>query len=157
MQVGWGTASEQHSAYFEVQRSLDGSTFTTIAKVAANGTTTQAHAYTSLDQAAPATQLYYRLRQVDTDGTNTFSPVVTLGATEAATTLALYPNPAHSQLTIAAAAGQQVQIIDLAGRVLQTTTLPASGNLSVELLPAGTYLLRAPVSGQQRVLRFTKE
>lgn len=157
VQVGWATASEQHSAYFEVQRSPDGGTFAAIAKVAANGTTTQAHTYASLDQAAPATQLYYRLRQVDTDGTETFSPVVTLGATGAAATLALYPNPAHSQLTIAAAAGQQVQIIDLAGRVLQTTTLPASGNLNVESLPAGTYLLRAPLSGQQRVLRFTKE
>jgi hypothetical protein len=157
VQVAWATASEKHSAYFEVQRSLDGSTFTTIANVAAQGTTTQAHTYTSLDQAAPAAKLYYRLYQVDTDGKAYFSSVVTLAATEAAATLALYPNPAHSYLTVAAAAGEQAQVIDLAGRVLQTTTLPASGQLSVEALPAGTYLLRVQLGGQPRTLRFTKE
>ena len=129
----------------------------TIAKITAQGTTAQAHTYASLDPQAPATQLYYRLHQVDIDGKNAFSPVVTLAATEAAATLALYPNPAHDYLTVAAAAGETVQIIDLAGRVLQTTTLPASGQLRVENLPAGTYLLRAPLGGQPRVLRFTKE
>jgi hypothetical protein len=157
VQVAWATASEKHSAYFEVQRSLDGSTFATIANVAAQGTTTQAHTYASLDQAAPAAKLYYRLRQVDTDGKAYFSSVVTLAGTEAAATLALYPNPAHSYLKVAAAAGEEAQVIDLAGRVLQTTTLPASGQLNVEALPAGTYLLRVQLGGQPRTLRFTKE
>jgi len=157
VQVAWATASEKHSAYFEVQRSLNGSTFTTIAKVAAQGTTTQAHTYASLDQVAPAAKLYYRLHQVDTDGKAYFSSVVTLAATEAAATLNLYPNPAHTYLTVAAAAGEEAQVIDLAGRVLQTTTLPASGQLSVEALPAGTYLLRVQLGGQPRTLRFNKE
>jgi hypothetical protein len=157
VQVAWATASEKHSAYFEVQRSLDGNAFTTIAKVAAQGTTAQAHTYASLDQAAPAAKLYYRLHQVDIDGKASFSPVVTLAATEAAATLALYPNPAHGSLTVAAAAGEQAQVIDLAGRVLQTTTLPASGQFSVESLPAGTYLLRMQLGSQPRTLRFTKE
>jgi hypothetical protein len=157
VQVAWATASEKHSAHFEVQRSLDGSTFTTITKVSAQGTTIQAHTYAILDQAALAAKLYYRLHQVDTDDKDYFSPVVPLAATEAAVTLALYPNPAHSYLTVAAAAGEQVQIIDLTGRVLQTTILPASGQLSVESLPAGTYLLRVQLGSQPRILRFTKE
>jgi hypothetical protein len=157
VQVRWATASEQHSAYFEVQRSLDGSTFAVVDKVAAKGTTTQVHSYTSLDQAAPAAKLYYRLRQVDTDATGSFSPVATLAANEAAATLSLYPNPVHTYLTVAAAGGEEAQVIDLAGRILQTTTLPASGRLSVEALPAGTYLLRVQLGGQPRVLRFTKE
>ena len=157
VQVAWATASEKHSAYFEVQRSLNGSTFAVVDKIAAHGTTTQAHTYASLDQAAPATKLYYRLHQVDTDGKDYFSSVVALAATEAAATLALYPNPAHAYLTVVAAAGEEAQVIDLAGRVLQTTTLPTSGQLSVESLPAGTYLLRVSLGGQPRTLRFTKE
>ena len=157
VQVRWATASEQHSAYFEVQRSLDGSTFATVAKVAANGTTTQAHTYTSLDQSAPVVKLYYRLRQVDTGGPETFSPVVMLAATKAAATLSLYPSPAHDYLTVPATAGEEVQVIDLAGRVLQTTKLPTSGQLSVETLPAGTYLLRVLLGGQQHIVRFTKD
>ena len=156
VQVRWATASEQHSAYFEVQRSLDGSTYTTLEKQLAHGTTAQAHLYTSLDQQAPASQLYYRLRQVDADGTEAFSPVATLAATEAAATLSIYPDPAHDELTLAAA-GELVQIIDLTGRVLHTATLPASGKLNIATLSTGTYLLRVVLSGQPHVLRFTKE
>ncbi|RZJ91740.1 MAG: T9SS type A sorting domain-containing protein, partial [Hymenobacter sp.] len=92
-----------------------------------------------------------------TDGTSTFSPVVTLAATESATSPTLYPNPAHSYLTVNLAAGEEVQLLDLTGRTLQKTILPASGQLSVEPLPTGTYLLRVSVGGQPRVLRFTKE
>jgi hypothetical protein len=155
VKVAWATASEQHSAHFEVQRSLDGHLFTSINKVAATGTSTQAHAYTSLDTTAPAGQVYYRLRQVDTDNTATYSPTVTLAAF--APKLALYPNPAHDQLTVALAAGQAVQVFDLAGYLVQTTTLPASGQLNVSTLPAGTYLLRVVLPEQAIALRFTKE
>jgi hypothetical protein len=155
VQVRWATASELHTAYFEVQRSLDGSAFTTFEKQAAHGTTAHSHTYTSLDQTAPAGRLYYRLHQVDTDGTESFSPVVTLAAT-AATTLTLYPNPAHDELTLPLT-GEPVQVLDLAGRVLQATTLPASGKLSIATLQPGTYLLRVTLNGQPYMLRFTKE
>ncbi|RZK87433.1 MAG: T9SS type A sorting domain-containing protein, partial [Hymenobacter sp.] len=155
VQVAWATASEQHSAYFEVQRSLDGRVFTSAGQVLASGTTTQAHHYTSIDNTAPTGQLYYRLRQVDADNTATYSPTATLaGCTPQ---LALYPNPAQDHLTIALAAGKTVQLFDLAGYLLQTTTLPASGYLHVGTLPAGTYLLRVVLPEQVLTLRFTKE
>ncbi|RZK24021.1 MAG: T9SS type A sorting domain-containing protein [Hymenobacter sp.] len=155
VRVSWATASEQHSAYFEVQRSLDGRIFASVAQVAAQGSTTQAHTYASLDQAAPIGQLYYRLRQANTDGTATFSSVVTLAA--AAATPVLYPNPAHGYLALPAAAGEAIQLLNLIGQVIQTAILPASGELSIEALPAGTYLLRTLLNGQPHVLRFTKE
>ncbi|MFD1874630.1 T9SS type A sorting domain-containing protein [Hymenobacter bucti] len=155
VQVAWATASEQRSAYFEVQRSLDGQVFATLEKVAANGTTTQAHHYASLDKTAPAGQLYYRLRQLDTDGTATYSPVASVSPSE--TALTLYPNPALSQLTVVGAAGQEVRVFDLAGRLHLTTKLPASGQLSVAALPPGTYLLRISQAGQAHTMRFTKD
>jgi hypothetical protein len=157
VQLAWSTASEQRSAYFEVQRSLDGRTFVTIDKVAAQGTTSQVHTYTSLDTSAPTAKLYYRLHQVDIDKKASFSPVALLAASNAATTLALYPNPAHNYLTIANGAGEQAQVTDLTGRVLQTSTLPVSGQLSIETLPAGTYLLRVSQGSKPYRLRFTKE
>ncbi|MBJ6146211.1 T9SS type A sorting domain-containing protein [Hymenobacter sp. BT559] len=155
VQLTWATASEQRSAYFEVQRSLDGRTFATIDKVAAQGTTSQAHTYTNLDVNAPAAPLYYRLHQVDVDGREFFSPISLLAAS--ATTLAFYPNPTYDYLTIANSAGEQIQVTDLTGRVLQTSTLPASGKVSVQALPAGTYLLRLSLGGQPHTLRFTKQ
>jgi hypothetical protein len=72
VQVAWATASEAHSTYFEGQRSLDGSTFATVVKVAAHGTTMQAHIYASFDPLALVVKLYYRVLQVDTVANTTF-------------------------------------------------------------------------------------
>ncbi|RZK93971.1 MAG: T9SS type A sorting domain-containing protein, partial [Hymenobacter sp.] len=155
VQLAWATASERHSAYFEVQRSLDGTLFTSLEQVSATGTTTQTHHYASLDKTAPAGKLYYRLRQVDTDGAATYSPAVPVSAPQH--TLALYPNPVRSQLTVAGAAGQEVRVFDLAGQLRLVATLPASGQLSVAALPPGTYLLRVALAEQARTMRFTKE
>ncbi len=156
VQLRWATASEQHNDHFEVQRSRDGVAFETIAQVAGYGTTSLGQAYTDLDGAAPAGQLYYRLVQVDLGGSVHFSPIVTLAATAAAATLDFYPNPTHSRLTVPAAR-QQVQVLDLMGRLLQTVILPPSGELEVQDLSAGTYLLRVVLNGQWRTVRFTKQ
>jgi hypothetical protein len=155
VKIAWATASEQHSAYFEVQRSLDGRSFTSIETVPASGTSTQTHQYTSFDNPNLTDQLYYRLRQVDADNTATYSPTVTLAGLTPR--FALYPNPTQDQLTISLAAGQTVQVFDLAGYLVQTATLSASGQLNVCALPAGTYMLRVSLPEQVRTLRFTKE
>lgn len=155
VKIAWATASEQHSAYFEVQRSFDGRSFTSIETVPASGTSTQMHQYTSFDNTNLTNQLYYRLRQIDADNTATYSPMVTVASL--APRFVLYPNPTQDHLTIALAVGRTVQVFDLAGYLVQTTTLPASGQLSVSALPAGTYMLRVLLPDQIRTLRFTKE
>lgn len=143
VQLSWATASELNSHQFAVQRSLDGRRFATFATVAGHGTTTQAQTYAALDPAAPSQALYYRLAQFDTDGTVAFSPVVTLAAASGSPTPSLYPNPAHNRLTLSAPAGTTVQVLDLTGRVLQTSSLPPSGEVMLSGLPAGLYLLRS--------------
>ncbi len=152
VRLSWATASELRNARFEVQRSLDGQLFTTVATVAGQGTTMQANQYFALDPTAPTAILYYRLAQVDVDGRTTFSPVVVLAGTTAAV---LYPNPARDRLVVPAPAGTQVRVLDLTGRVLQTVFLPPSGEVSVTSLPAGTYLLQLSEGAQ--TLRFSKE
>jgi hypothetical protein len=95
MRLAWATASEKNSQAFEVERSLDGRTFTRIGTVAAASTSSSAHTYGLLDAQLPAgaALLYYRLRQVDLDGMFSYSPVHTVALTGAAAGLALYPRP----------------------------------------------------------------
>jgi hypothetical protein len=157
VQVRWATASEQHSSRFEVQRSADAATFVTIATEAAHGSTRQAQAYTSTDGTAPICKLYYRLKEVDTDSSVQYSPVVALAATTAAATQMLYPNPTHDRLIVPVAAGQSVQVLDLAGHQLQTAFLPQSGEVNVQELPIGTYVLRVLLDDQWQAFRFTKQ
>lgn len=96
VRLDWKTASEVNNDYFEVQRSLDGHSFEAAGRVAGNGSSLQAHTYSFTD-AAPgaAATYYYRLRQVDHDGTSSFSPVqvVTLAAGGGPVQLTAAPNP----------------------------------------------------------------
>lgn len=149
VQLGWRTASEQNSARFEVERSRDGRTFQSIGQVAAQGTSTRPTDYTFTDAKYPTgvSLLYYRLRQVDEDGTAAYSPVRTVALGDVARTLRVYPNPAHSQLTVAGVApGAVVEVFDATGRRVVSITADDTGTKEVRLpdgLPAGVYLVRS--------------
>jgi hypothetical protein len=159
VRLSWATASEQNSARFEVQRSLDGVAFATIGTVAAAGTTATAHRYGLLDAALPtgASVVYYRLRPVDLDGTFSYSPVRTIALAGAAAGLSLFPNPAHGAATLTGVApGQAVQVLDAVGRLVLSATADASGTATLALpagQPGGVYVVRA---GSQAV-RLTVE
>jgi hypothetical protein len=97
-QLAWTTASETNNAFFEVQRSFDGHHFDALAQVAGHGTSAQAHAYRFTDTVptnGSAATCYYRLRQVDADGSASFSPVqvVTLAPTSRVVQVTIAPNP----------------------------------------------------------------
>ncbi|RZL05199.1 MAG: discoidin domain-containing protein [Hymenobacter sp.] len=98
--VSWATATELHNAGFEVQRSADGATFSTLANVAGAGTTQAGRSYTYLDAAPLRATAYYRLKQVDLDGTATFGPVVAVQAAGALATVHAYPNPTTGRATL---------------------------------------------------------
>ncbi|MFD1873664.1 hypothetical protein [Hymenobacter bucti] len=171
--LNWRTASEKNNDYFEVERSFDGTSFTAIAKVAGHGTTAAASTYTLTDAgvAAKATGLvYYRLRQVDRDGTSSYSPQRTLSFPKvAAVSLGLYPNPVATTTSLdlsqlPAARTYQVLLLDATGRQVRTWTLAGGRPQPLELtgLASGSYVL--VVAGQQpdgsplrQALRLTKE
>jgi hypothetical protein len=142
VQLRWATASEKNSARFDVQRSLDGRTFATVASVPAAGSSLIARTYAAVDGPAPATALYYRLQQVDQDGTTQYSAVAPL-APAAEALFTPYPNPTRDVLTVAAstAAGQLAEVRDLHGRLVRSRRLAADGQLSLGGLAAGTYAL----------------
>jgi hypothetical protein len=139
VRLAWATASEKNSARFEVERSSDGQRFAAIGTVPAAGNSSSARAYEWLDAQLPAnaTTLYYRLRQVDVDGTAAYSPVRTVALAGKATAgLSLVPNPARATTLAGAAAGASVQVFDATGRCVLTATADAAGTAAL-LLPAG--------------------
>jgi hypothetical protein len=90
--------------------------------------------------------LYYRLRQVDTDGTFAYSPVrtVTMGGTVPAG-LTLTPNPGRATTLSGATAGEVVTVFDALSRLVLTATADADGTARLVLpagLPLGMYLVR---------------
>ena len=151
VRLAWTTASEQNSDRFEVERSLDGTRFDRLGPVGAAGNSSSPRAYGYLDERLPAgaAWLYYRLRQVDVDGSFAYSPVRGVARSGPAG-LALYPNPAHggAATLTGTEAGALVRVLDALGRVVTLATADASGTATLVLpagLASGMYLVRAGV------------
>lgn len=103
-QLNWQTASELNNHYFDVERSYDAINWKPIGKVAGNGTTNQITNYSFIDKTIAKNQqtAYYRLRQVDYDGTNEYLGVKPVHFTSKANApeILVYPNPFNQEITI---------------------------------------------------------
>ncbi|MGI4866057.1 MAG: PA14 domain-containing protein [Janthinobacterium lividum] len=165
--VSWATASEQNSAWFEVERSIDGVVFTKIGQVAAAGTTAQGQQYQLLDRAPLAGVSYYRLRQVDLDNSAHYSPVATVQLATQATAplLTLAPNPTTGRVTVqlvqANAQVATLQVFDALGRQVHQQPLRAATTqeqtLDLQALPAGVYLVRVASATGVATQRLVRE
>jgi hypothetical protein len=122
--LSWRTASETNNSGFEVQKSTDGSSFTAIGFVKGAGTTQSQHEYSYTDRMEGRS--WYRLKQVDYDGTYEYSQVVAFSPASALQfDLAKnYPNPfratTHIRYTLAAETQVSVDIYDALGRLVRT-------------------------------------
>jgi hypothetical protein len=170
----WATASEKNSAYFSIEASTDGKIFQAVGKVAARGTATQQSSYEFRDANLPhygSSLVYYRLRQIDVDGTASFSPVRQVATKTSAAAASLvataFPVPFTQTLTVqvrtAATGAAHLTLRDAWGRILlQQTTDLATGVQEVEMTKAsqlapGIYLLTVEQNGQQQQLKVSRE
>ena len=163
VRCAWTTASEAGSQGFDVERSLDGRTFAPLGTIAAAGTAATAHAYTFLDAHGPATTAYYRLHQLDLDGTASYSPVVAVEALAGGTSAAgvAVPNPTAGPLTIWARANvTQAEVLNVLGAsVLKQQLAAPTPQVALDLsgLPAGVYLVRLATANGPQVVRVNKQ
>jgi hypothetical protein len=98
--LSWSTATETNNNGFEIQRSTDGEFFT-IGFVQGNGTTTEMHEYSYVDRDLSAGSYSYRLKQMDYNGSYSYSSVVDVDVSPTQFELAQnYPNPFNPSTTI---------------------------------------------------------
>jgi hypothetical protein len=161
--LSWATASEKNNAYFAIESSTDGRTFRELGQVAGHGSSTQRQEYDFIDRNLAryaAKLIYYRLRQVDLDGTSSYSPIRTVvpAAATAIPQLAVYPNPAHEAVRVmllGPVAEAPLQVFDAVGRQVRTQAAPVAGTETVVPLaglPSGVYVLRCGALAQRITL-----
>ncbi len=136
----WQTATELNNSHFNVQvakETVEGeiSSFTTIAKLDGAGTTNVPQAYRFLDEElGKAGYRYYRLQQVDFDGTTAYSQTKVLNFTAHQLALSVYPNPTVDNVTIQLDAQKEgtleVGITDVTGKLLDQLTFEVEQGLS---------------------------
>ncbi|MFY7965826.1 MAG: T9SS type A sorting domain-containing protein, partial [Chitinophagaceae bacterium] len=154
----WTTSSEINSKNFEVQRSIDGRNFVTIATVAAKGFASD---YSFTDLKPFIENNYYRLKQVDRDGRFEYSAVRTVNFKAENISIVIYPNPVADILNVRISNGsaKQVNIINTLGKIVYTTiAINANGvvQIPVSNLNAGTYFVEILSNETRTVEKFVK-
>jgi hypothetical protein len=132
----WVTASEFNNRAFEIERSSDGTDFTTIGTVKA---TNKPSRYQYVDN-QPLTTSYYRLRQIDYDGTETLSKVVTVSNKGTKGRLKVYPTFVNNILNVVTEDVETYQVFNLLGQQVLGGTI--TQQIDVSGLMHGTYILR---------------
>jgi hypothetical protein len=123
--LNWSTASENNNRGFDIQRSTDGMSWTTIGFVAGAGNSNFTKNYSYVDDNLEARKYYYRLNQMDIDGRSKYSVVVSaVIGTKAEYVLGQnYPNPFRNETTIQyilPQAGQvNLSLFDISGRTVR--------------------------------------
>lgn len=92
----WKTTNETGVSRFEVQRSNDGQTFTSIGTVSAGGSV---YSFTDVNPFSSRMLAFYRLKSIDVDGKFTYSNIIKISK-QITTVLTVYPNPVGDVLTI---------------------------------------------------------
>lgn len=137
--LNWSTSTEANNYGFEIQRSLDGNSFVTIGFVSGIGTSIASTSYSYVDKSdfIGKNNLYYRLKQIDFDGSFEYSQVINVEY-DFPLTFVLnqnYPNPFNPDTKISFAIPAEenvsIKVFDITGTEILT--------IINERKPAGTY------------------
>jgi hypothetical protein len=157
----WGTASEFNSDRFELERSTDGLKFDYIGYVKSEGNSATIVNYNFTDINPVTGNNYYRLRQIDTEETETLYPVINVKVDSKSTIkAALYPNPCNDILTVKRCSDNEMtlMIYNCQGSLIQTLASSSrETKIDISELPSGIYMIRLTDDVESFVLRFVRE
>ncbi len=151
--LNWSTATETNNRGFDIERSSDQNNFVNIGYVKGNGTTTQKSFYSFNDNTIEFGNYYYRLKQIDFNGSFTYSPVVNVDFSSVSYKLSQnYPNPFNPTTSISYSIPEKsfvkLEIFNTLGQKVKTLVNgeKESGNYSINFsagnIPSGMYLYK---------------
>jgi Secretion system C-terminal sorting domain len=157
----WQTASEVDNAGFEIEISEDGSRWEKIGFVAGIGNSTHLDQYEFFDSPAFSIySIYYRLRQIDTDGHAELSKVVVvnLSSIPSNSQVSIIPNPTNGFFKINGEFPFSAQMIvyDGLGRVVMQGNVSAETIFDASKLKNGVYTLAIFYEQQVQTCRLLK-
>jgi parallel beta-helix repeat protein len=169
--ISWSTASEVNNSHFVVERSIDGIHFEGIGRVRGNGTTSRMINYSFtdegvLDQYARVNTIYYRLRQVDFDGSEELSRVLRVQNEQSrGVQTEILPNPNRGSFVLALSTDWEneanITIYNTTGTMVynkQTMLQNGTNRMDMNLdLPSGVYSIIVNHQGLQTIKRFVIE
>jgi hypothetical protein len=171
IKVSWATASEENNKVFAILRSEDAIAFDSVGAVAGNGTTAYPHSYFFDDvHVQKGITYYYMLKQIDFDGTYTFTRMVSAQLIpSAAETVTLYPNPSNSTTTVQLISPTdkeyKIDTYNALGQMMYSNKITGKSNVASNIeLPTnewakGMYVVKVASENSKDVkgIKFIKE
>lgn len=164
----WEAEQETNFSHFNIQRSTDGTSFTTIGNVAGAGNSNR-NTYAFSDNGLhnlSLQKIFYRLQLMDKDGRFTYSKILQFDMKQKGGMITLFPNPAVQSVNLSfdqlVAGKTLVTVIDMRGLTVRSLTENiAAGrislNMDVSTLPAGTYLVSVINADRMLQQKFIKQ
>ena len=160
VELTWSTATELNNKGFEIERSLDNSSFEVIGFVSGFGSTTEKKHYSFVDEKISNGTYYYRLKQIDFGGSVNYSQVVSIDVSTP-TQFELkqnYPNPFNPSTKISYSVNEaglvKLSVYNLLGEVVSVIVNQnqEAGSYNVEFnasnIESGVYFYKLE-SGNQ--------
>jgi hypothetical protein len=166
--LNWTVENDQDNNYFEIQRSLNGISYSSIAKVNAMKNGKSLNTYELADprlSGLGSTAIYYRIKQVDNNGTITYSAIRNLNLSLSLDAVNLYPNPAKTVTKLVwdvQNPGKGTIVLrDAAGRQVQTISMELvkginQRDINVSALPSGEYTVTVMGSNTKQTIKLSK-
>ncbi|HEV7379916.1 MAG TPA: M4 family metallopeptidase [Dyadobacter sp.] len=157
----WETTSELKNDRFEIERSQDGRFFEKIGTVAGTGNSAITQTYRFFDQHFKSGANYYRLRQVDTDGSFAYSKIISIDNQLQSAVVKHFPNPVqyvlHIDVTDAETKDWNVKLVSMAGRVVvnHANVKAVNGRITENLEKLGTGVYQVIISNEKTSHTFS--
>lgn len=158
----WVTSTEINNQLFTIERSKDAQTWQPLADIAGAGNSHEVKQYSFVDSAPLLGLQYYRLKQMDFDGSVNYSKTISINWHKEEVSLKVYPNPTFEQITIDwgdVLEQVEIQIYDVAGNLVLSSNGAKTEKQEVDVsnLKVGIYLVQVSQNGSiQQVVRFVK-
>lgn len=144
--IEWRTAAEVNNCCYSVEKSTDGISYELLETVPANNGifSRQLKNYTCYDQPGTDGLIYYRLAQIDKDGTTNYSKSVLVNLELAVTNIVISPNPAGEYAELSGDTENiiSVYVYDGSGRLVASFLGDAKLKIDLHDLDPGSYNLQ---------------
>jgi len=148
--IGWQTSQEQNSSHFEVEKSIDGGSWKTIASIPAAVNSVSPINYSYTDVSISSGRVDYRIAEYDLDGAIAYSSIKPSTCFSTETEVRVFPNPVSKILWVSLpkpiSSALKLEFMDVQGRVqvVQRIMPGISTNIKVDMtgLAAGVYFLK---------------
>lgn len=152
----WATGSETNNDFFILEKSRNGKEWTEVTQVNGAGNKTGTTEYSYFDQSS-GDPIYYRLKQVDYDGTEKTYAVKSANCSLSnLDKINVYPVPASTEITIESPVEDvKANLLDINGKIIQTISLDdLYTTIDVSSLANGVYLIELFTAHDRRLKRI---